>query len=114
MGKVIIVEGKTDKQRLEQLLDEPAEIVCTHGTIAEDKLEELLAWYSGEEIYVLLDADYSGDKVRRLFKRDYPGVHHLYTQRKYREVAVTPWSVLAQILEDAHFVIKLPEEFENE
>jgi toprim domain protein len=113
MGKVIIVEGKTDKQRLQKLLDEPVEIACTYGTIGEDKLEELITEYGDHEVYVLLDADYSGDKMRRLFKHEFPNVHHLYTHRMYREVATTPWHVLAQILEGAHFVLKLPEEIDN-
>ncbi|MDQ7095048.1 toprim domain-containing protein [Desulfosporosinus sp. PR] len=113
MGKVIIVEGKSDKQRLQQLLTEPVEIVCTNGTIGEDKLEELVAEYSENEVFVLLDADYSGDKVRRLFKQDFPNVHHLYTHRMYREVATTPWHVLVQILEGAHFEVQVPDDADN-
>ncbi|WP_088186781.1 toprim domain-containing protein [Desulfosporosinus sp. FKA] len=113
MGKVIIVEGKTDKQRLQEILDEPVEIACTYGTIGEDKLEELFSVYSEDEVFVLLDADYSGDKVRRLFKQDFPNVRHLYTHRMYREVATTPYHVLAQILEGAHFIVKSPEDQED-
>lgn len=98
MGKVIIVEGKTDKQRLQQLLDEPVEIVCTYGTLGPDKLEQLIEELSDDEVCVLLDADHSGDKARRLFKQEFPNVRHLYTHRMYREVATTPLNVLAQIL----------------
>ena len=108
MGKVIIVEGKTDKQRLQQLLDEPVEIVCTHGTLGLDKLEQLIAEYGDDEVCVLLDADDAGNKARRLFKQEFPNVRHVYTHRTYREVATTPLSVLAQILEGAHFAVKLP------
>lgn len=110
MGKVIIVEGKTDKQHLQQLLDEPVEIACTHGTIGAEKLEELISEYSEDEVFILLDADYSGDKSRRLFKQEFPNVRHLYTHRMYREVATTPYHVLAQILEGAHFAVKIPDE----
>jgi len=42
MGRVIIVEGITDKQRLLQLLNEPVEISCTFGTLGLDKLEQLI------------------------------------------------------------------------
>jgi len=31
MRKAIIVEGKTDKERLMEVLDEPVDIVCTFG-----------------------------------------------------------------------------------
>jgi toprim domain protein len=110
MTRVIIVEGKTDKQRLMQIMDEPVEIVCTYGTLGLDKLEELIAEYSDDEVCVLLDADHAGDKARRLFKQEFPNVRHIYTHRMYREVATTPLSVLAQILEGAHFSVKVPDE----
>ncbi|AET67661.1 small primase-like protein with Toprim domain [Desulfosporosinus orientis DSM 765] len=108
--RVIIVEGKTDKQRLEQILDEPAEIVCTYGTLGSEKMEELIANYSEDEVCVLLDADDAGDKARRLFKQEFPNVRHLYTHRMYREVATTPLPVLSKILEGAYFAVKLPDE----
>lgn len=110
MARVIIVEGKTDKQRLMQILAEQVEIVCTYGTLGLDKLEELINEYGDNEVCVLLDADYAGDKARRLFKQEFPNVRHIYTHRMYREVATTPLNVLAQILEGAHFAVKLPDE----
>jgi toprim domain protein len=109
MSRVIIVEGKTDKKRLEQVLDEPVEIACTYGTLGLDKLEELIIEYSEDEVCVLLDADAAGDKARRLFKQEFPNVRHVYTHRMYREVATTPLNVLAQILERAHFAVRLPD-----
>ncbi|EHQ89254.1 toprim domain-containing protein [Desulfosporosinus youngiae] len=107
--RVIIVEGKTDKERLLQLLDEPVEIVCTNGTLGLEKLDELIAAYSEDEVCVLLDADEAGDKARRLFKQEFPNVRHLYTHRMYREVATTPLNVLARILEGAYFAVKVPD-----
>lgn len=107
--RVIIVEGKTDKERLLQLLDEPVEIVCTNGTLGLEKLDELIANYSEDEVCVLLDADEAGDKARRLFKQEFPNVRHLYTHRMYREVATTPLNVLARILEGAYFAVKVPD-----
>jgi toprim domain protein len=41
---------------------------------------------------------------------EFPNVRHLYTHRMYREVATTPLNVLAQILEGAHFAVKIPED----
>lgn len=112
--RVIIVEGKTDKQRLEQILDEPVEIVCTYGTLGSEKMEELIDNYCEDEVCVLLDADDAGDKARRLFKQEFPNVRHLYTHRMYREVATTPLPVLAKILEGAYFAVKLPDEESTE
>lgn len=110
MARVIIVEGKTDKKRLQQLLDEQVEIACTYGTLGLEKIEELIQEYDDDEVCVLLDADDAGDKARRLFKQEFPNVRHLYTHRMYREVATTPLNVLAQILENAHFAVKIPED----
>lgn len=109
MSRVIIVEGKTDRSRLLQILDEPVEIACTYGTLGLDKLEDLIAEFSDDEVCILLDADDAGDKARRLFKQEFPNVRHVYTHRMYREVATTPLNVLAQILEGAHFAVKVPE-----
>lgn len=39
--KVIIVEGKSDKIKVREVLIEPAEIVCTNGTIGQTELEDL-------------------------------------------------------------------------
>lgn len=110
MGRVIIVEGKTDKQRLYKLLDEPVEIACTYGTLGPGKLEQLKAEFCDDEVCVLMDADHAGDKARRLFKQEFPNVRHLYTHRMYREVPTTPLKVLAQILEGAHFAVKIPKD----
>ncbi|KJR45753.1 Toprim domain protein [Desulfosporosinus sp. I2] len=109
MSRVIIVEGKTDRSRLLQILDEPVEIACTYGTLGLDKLEDLIAEFSDDEVCILLDADDAGDKARRLFKQEFPNVRHVYTHRMYREVATTPLNILAQILEGAHFAVKVPE-----
>lgn len=68
--KVIIVEGKTDKKRLLDILAEPVEIICTYGTLSDDKIEELI-WplVDEEEVYILVDADDSGNKLRGQLKR---------------------------------------------
>ncbi len=39
--KVIIVEGKSDKIKVREVLIEPAEIICTNGTIGQTELEDL-------------------------------------------------------------------------
>ena len=41
LNKVIIVEGKSDKKRVKQVIDEPIEIICTHGTMGIDKIDEI-------------------------------------------------------------------------
>lgn len=102
--KVIIVEGKTDRERLKQILAEPVEIVCTYGTMSEDKLEELI-WPLADldDVYILVDADDAGNKLRNQLKRELPNAVHLYTRRMFREVATTPNEFLAEVLAKHHF-----------
>lgn len=103
--KVLIVEGSSDKKRLEPILAEPVDILCTNGTISSYSIEELLEPYEDREMFVFVDTDSSGDSIRALFKRLYPEARHLYTDRLYREVATTPEKVLANILVAANFEV---------
>ena len=104
--KVIVVEGRSDKQRIQQLLAEPIEIICTNGTVSVSRLEELLVPYEQGEMYIFVDADESGEKLRALIKREFPEALHLYTDVTYREVATTPMKVLAAILLGANIDVK--------
>ncbi|MGE4272648.1 MAG: toprim domain-containing protein [Desulfitobacterium sp.] len=106
MSKIIIVEGKTDKERLQEILAEPVEILCSHGTISYEKIEEWATQLEESEVYLLVDADDSGEKIRENLQQELPNIRHLYTHRMYREVATTPLEVLAQVLEHAHFEVK--------
>lgn len=104
--KVIIVEGGADRKRLVRILAEPVTIICTNGTISPYRLEELLAPFEEQELFVFVDADEDGEKIRVLFKREYPDAIHLYTEKTYREVETTPDKVLASILLGAEFKIR--------
>ena len=106
MSRVIIVEGKTDKERLQEVLSEPVEILCSYGTMSYEKIEEWASELEDSEVYLLVDADDSGEKIRKNLNQVLPNIHHLYTHRMYREVATTPLDVLAQVLEHAHFEVK--------
>lgn len=106
IDKVIIVEGRSDKQRILRLIAEPVEIICTNGTVSPTRLEEILAPYDQLEIYVFVDADKSGEKLRALIKREFPEALHLYTDPAYREVATTPMKVLATVLLGANIDVK--------
>jgi toprim domain protein len=103
--KVIIVEGKTDKERILKILDEPVRVLCTYGTLSDQKIEEWILPLESEDVYILVDADESGNRLRQQLKRELPNAVHLYTRKVYREVANTPLSYLAEILMKAHFEI---------
>ncbi|RIN76501.1 topiosmerase, partial [Staphylococcus simulans] len=40
--KIIIVEGISDKKRVEEVLNDHVHIICTHGTMGVEKMDELL------------------------------------------------------------------------
>jgi toprim domain protein len=104
---VIIVEGKTDKERLQQVLAEPVAILCTYGSYSAEKAERLARLTEeAEEVYLFMDQDESGKKLRRQLQEEIPHVLHLYTQKLYGEVARTPLDVLADILERAGFTVR--------
>lgn len=95
---VIIVEGLSDKKKIMQLVKEPVEVICTNGTIGLSKLDELVEELEGRDLFILVDSDSSGDKLRKQLKREFPLARHLYIDRKFKEVATTPLEHLAQIL----------------
>jgi toprim domain protein len=105
---VIIVEGKTDKERLLRVLAEPVTIYCTYGTYSSEKGGELAAkTNAAEEVYLFTDEDFSGKKLRKQLMEDFPDAIHLHTEKMYGEVANTPLDVLAEILDRAGFSVNV-------
>ena len=105
--RVIIVEGKTDRERLQKVLAEPVAIYCTYGSYSTEKAERLTELtQAAEEVFLFMDEDESGKKLRRQMAEEIPHALHLYTQKTYGEVARTPLEVLAEILEQAGFAVE--------
>lgn len=98
VDKVLIVEGKSDKNKVKRIVKEPVEIICTNGTISLTKLDELIEFLEDKDVYILVDADFSGEKLRKQLKREFPQAEHLYIDRMYREVATAPVHHLATVL----------------
>ncbi|MGM0845819.1 MAG: toprim domain-containing protein [Bacillota bacterium] len=96
--KVIIVEGTSDRKKVKEIVNEPVEIICTNGTISITKLDELVDELFQRDVYILVDADESGEKLRKLFKREFPEAEHLYIDRMYKEVAAAPEYHIASVL----------------
>ena len=69
LNKVIIVEGKSDKKKVQQVIAEPVNIICTHGTMSIDKLDDMIETLYGKQVYILADSDDEGEKIRKWFKR---------------------------------------------
>lgn len=104
--KLIVVEGKTDREKIVRLIDEPIEIICTHGTVGLEQMEELIDFLEDKEVYILVDADDAGNKLRKQLKHELPNANHLYIRKLYKEVARTPDEDLRRVLENAHFKVR--------
>lgn len=96
--KIIIVEGTSDKRKVLNIIKEDVEVICTNGTISFTRLDEMVDSLFGKDVYILVDADRAGEKLRKLFKREFPEARHLYIDRMYREVATAPAYHLASVL----------------
>ncbi|MRG85152.1 toprim domain-containing protein [Salinibacillus xinjiangensis] len=105
--KVIIVEGRTDLKKVQPILDDDVLIICTNGTIGIDKVEEIVDNYLLDEkdVYILVDEDDSGHKLRKQLNKELPHAINLYVDRSYREVATTPDRENASILVNANINI---------
>lgn len=98
IDKVIVVEGKSDKKKVENIIKEPVEIICTNGTISITKLDDLVDFLENKQVYILVDADDAGEKLRKHFRRELPEAVHLFIDKMYREVATAPEKHLAMVL----------------
>lgn len=106
--KVIIVEGLTDKRKIEKILNENVTIICTNGTLSINRFDELLDTYGLDEneVYIFVDEDKSGIKLRKQLAKELPHAEHIYTSSDYREVATTPYKFLASALVAKHFQVR--------
>ncbi|MDT3427864.1 toprim domain protein [Paenibacillus forsythiae] len=90
MSIIIIVEGKNDRSRLRRLLKPEVDLLCTFGTLNTLKLENLRKQVGDSEVYLYLDNDSSGKKIRGVLRDAFPDAEHIYTRRGYAGVEGTP------------------------
>ncbi|MFD1776023.1 toprim domain-containing protein [Paenibacillus rhizophilus] len=90
MSITIIVEGKNDRSRLRRLLKPEINILCTNGTLNTLKLEALRKQVGDSEVYLYMDNDSSGKKIRGVLRDAFPDAEHIYTRRGYAGVEGTP------------------------
>ncbi|KPH78724.1 toprim domain-containing protein [Oceanobacillus caeni] len=105
--KVIIVEGLTDKRQIEKVINDDVTIVCTNGTLGVERFDEMLEMYQldDRDVFILVDEDRSGIKLRKQLARELPHADHIYVSSEYREVATTPEHILATTLVGKHFSV---------
>ncbi|MEK3789111.1 MULTISPECIES: toprim domain-containing protein [Paenibacillus] len=101
MSVTIIVEGKNDRSKLRRLLTPEVTILCTFGTLNTVKLEHLRKEARHDEVYLFLDNDSSGKKIRGVLSDSFPDATHMYTRRGYAGVEGTPDEYVIAQLEKA-------------
>lgn len=101
MDIIIIVEGKNDRSRLRRLLSEEVGILCTFGTLNTHRTEQLRKEAHDKDVYLFLDNDASGKRIRGILRDAFPEAEHIYTRRGYAGVEGTPDEYLIQQLEKA-------------
>ncbi|GGA99454.1 topiosmerase [Macrococcus hajekii] len=106
INKVIVVEGKSDKVKLQQVLSEPVHIICTNGTMGIDKMDAMLDELIGQNVYIMTDADKAGKKIRSWFKRHLSECTHIYIDPTYSEVGRCPLDYLSKKLMKHEFEVK--------
>ncbi|MEB8305716.1 toprim domain-containing protein [Staphylococcus xylosus] len=106
LNQVIVVEGKSDKKRVKQVIDQPIEIICTNGTMGVDKLDEMIDTLYDKQVYILVDSDDEGERIRKWFKRYLSESRHIRVDKQYCEVARCPKQYLSRVLEKHGFIVK--------
>ncbi|MGZ9585381.1 toprim domain-containing protein [Paenibacillus marinisediminis] len=101
MELAIIVEGKNDKSRLRRLLTDDVMLLCTYGTLNTNRMEALRKQAGDRPVYLFMDNDASGKKIRGVLREVFPDAEHIYTRRGYAGVEGTPEEYLIQQMEKA-------------
>lgn len=101
MSIYIIVEGKNDRSKLRRILSEEITILCTFGTLNSLKLESLRKQIRDDEVFLFMDNDSSGKRIRGILRDAFPDAGHIYTRRGYAGVEGTPEEYLIVQLEKA-------------
>ncbi|BDR58437.1 ribonuclease M5 [Xylocopilactobacillus apicola] len=79
---VIVVEGKKDTQRL-RLIDPEVRTIETRGAAVNSELISLIKKVNQkEEVIILTDPDFSGERIRRLISTEIPGIKQAFLRQK--------------------------------
>ena len=101
MKPVIVVEGKNDRRQLEKVLLPGISILCTYGIPSTERLERLKKKIGPAPLYIFVDNDAAGRRIRGVLADAFPDAEHIYTRRGYDGVEGTPLDYLVQQLAKA-------------
>ncbi|AVP36566.1 topiosmerase [Staphylococcus felis] len=106
VNKIIVVEGKSDKKRVKEVLTESVDIICTHGTMSVEKIDNMIESLYDKQVYILVDADAEGRNIRKWFSKYLSERIDIYIDSTYTEVARCPRDYLSNVLGRHGFEVK--------
>lgn len=78
--EVIVVEGKDDTRRIQEVLS--ADTIETIGSaINEEIIERIIHAQETRGVIVFTDPDYSGEKIRKIIMAEIPDAKHAFLPR---------------------------------
>ena len=81
LKQVLVVEGKSDIQRVQQALE--VECIATEGfNLRKPVLSRIKDAYEKRGIIILTDPDYAGERIRRFLTKRFPLAQHAFVPRK--------------------------------
>ncbi|PKR78070.1 hypothetical protein CEY16_09135 [Halalkalibacillus sediminis] len=109
LSRVLIVEGKQDRIKVQRVLEDDIQILCTYGTLGLHALEEMIDEFLlyERDVFIFTDTDDSGVKLRKMLNQELSHAENLFIDRRYRQVEDTPDHVLASILQAANMKVKV-------
>ncbi len=79
--EVVVVEGKSDIQRVQQAID--VDCIKTNGfTLHPHVIAEIQAAYEKRGIIILTDPDTAGERIRRFLTKKFPNAKHAFIPRE--------------------------------
>ncbi len=82
MPDIIVVEGRHDYQKIKAVLPD-VDILITNGSAIEESfLQQLERLSLTHDIIVFVDADNSGERLRRIISKRIPSVKHAFIERQ--------------------------------
>lgn len=80
LKEVVVVEGKSDVQRVQQAMD--VECIITEGfTLRKSVIEQIRVAYEKRGIIILTDPDTAGERIRRFLTKKFPNAKHAFVPR---------------------------------
>jgi toprim domain protein len=105
-GWVIVVEGKHDRARVQQVAPQ-AVVVATNGWPSQERLSRLRHQAKGRQVALLTDADPAGRKIRAALREVFPDSVDVFVRRSFNGVEHAPLPYLARCLYRAGIIENL-------